>query len=149
MGNPLDEARADWLLGMGMGPTAKFDWAPLPVLNVLVVFGMGQGALVNLVFNLLVTTAPKELAGNVGSLRGTNLNLAAAVGTAVAGALRAGHFSAGAMRSLVENQSLPIEIQVPLDLDDISFGSSSAAINCSRSWSGSRRRPRRSRKQCA
>ena len=51
------------------------------------VFGIGQGALVTLLFNVLVTASPKELAGDVGSLRGTTQNLAAAVGTAVAGAL--------------------------------------------------------------
>jgi hypothetical protein len=43
--------------------------------------------LVTLLFNVLVTAAPKELASDVGSLRGTTQNLAAGVGTAVAGAL--------------------------------------------------------------
>ena len=38
-----------------------------------------------LLFNVLVTASPKELAGDVGSLRGTAQNLAAAVGTAVVG----------------------------------------------------------------
>ena len=44
----------------------------------LITFGIGQGALVTLLFNVLVTAAPKELAGDVGSLRGTTQNLAAA-----------------------------------------------------------------------
>lgn len=61
------------------------EWTELPVLVGLFVFGLGQGALVTLVFNVLVTAAPKELASDVGSLRGTTQNLAAAVGTAVAG----------------------------------------------------------------
>ena len=39
-----------------------------------------------LLFNVLVTASPKELAGDVGSLRGVTQNLAAAVGTAVVGA---------------------------------------------------------------
>ena len=56
----------------------------------LVLFGIGQGSLVTLLFNVLVTASPKELAGDVGSLRGTTNNLAAAVGTAVAGALLVG-----------------------------------------------------------
>ena len=47
-----------------------------------------------LLFNVLVTASPKELAGDVGSLRGTTNNLAAAVGTAVAGALLVGLLSA-------------------------------------------------------
>ena len=60
------------------------DWSEFPVLIGLIVFGIGQGALVTLLFNVLVTASPKELAGDVGSLRGTANNLAAAVGTAVA-----------------------------------------------------------------
>jgi hypothetical protein len=34
-------------------------------------FGLGQGALVTLLFNVPVTDSPKELAGEVGSLCGT------------------------------------------------------------------------------
>jgi len=60
------------------------DWSAVPVLFGLITFGLGQGALVTLLFNVLVTASPKELAGDVGSLRGTTQNLAAAVGTAVA-----------------------------------------------------------------
>ena len=99
----------------------KNDWSAVPVLIGLVMFGIGQGALVTLVFNVLVTAAPKELAGDVGSLRGTTQNLAAAVGTAVAGALMVGLLSAGVMRSLIENPYLPYEIQAQLDLDSINF----------------------------
>ena len=47
------------------------DWSAVPVLFGLVLFGIGQGALVTLLFNVLVTASPKELAGDVGSLRGT------------------------------------------------------------------------------
>ncbi len=66
------------------------DWSSIPVLIGLVIFGIGQGALVTLLFNVLVTASPKELAGDVGSLRGTTNNLANAVGTATAGALLVG-----------------------------------------------------------
>ncbi len=66
----------------------------------LVVFGIGQGSLVTLLFNVLVTASPKELASDVGSLRGTTNNLAAAVGTAVAGTLLVGLLSAFIIGSL-------------------------------------------------
>ncbi len=66
------------------------DWSAPVVMIGLIVFGIGQGALVTLVFNVLVTAAPKELAGDVGSLRGTTQNLAAGVGTAISGALLVG-----------------------------------------------------------
>ena len=52
------------------------DWSEVPVLLGLVLFGIGQGSLVTLLFNVLVTASPKELAGDVGSLRGTTQNLA-------------------------------------------------------------------------
>lgn len=97
------------------------DWSELPVLIGLVLFGIGQGSLVTLLFNVLVTSSPKELAGDVGSLRGTTQNLAAAVGTAVAGALLVGLLSAGVLRNMSENPLLPPEIQSQVDLDSINF----------------------------
>jgi predicted MFS family arabinose efflux permease len=97
------------------------DWSAVPVLFGLVVFGIGQGALVTLLFNVLVTASPKELAGDVGSLRGTTNNLAAAVGTAVAGALLVGLLSATVLRTIADNPKLPPEIQAQLDLDNITF----------------------------
>jgi len=97
------------------------DWSEIPVLLGLVVFGIGQGSLVTLLFNVLVTASPKELAGDVGSLRGTTQNLAAAVGTAVAGALLVGLLSAIVLRSVAENPKLPPEIQAQVDLDNVNF----------------------------
>jgi predicted MFS family arabinose efflux permease len=97
------------------------DWSEFPVLIGLILFGIGQGALVTLVFNVLVTASPKELAGDVGSLRGTTNNLAAAVGTAVAGALLVALLSAGIIRAIADNPSLPPEIQSQVDLDSITF----------------------------
>jgi predicted MFS family arabinose efflux permease len=100
---------------------AHNNWGAPIVMIGLIVFGIGQGALVTLVFNVLVTAAPKELAGDVGSLRGTTQNLASAVGTAVAGALLVGLLSASVMRSLAESPILPAEIQSQLNLDNINF----------------------------
>jgi MFS family permease len=97
------------------------DWSAVPVLFGLVLFGIGQGSLVTLLFNVLVTASPKELAGDVGSLRGTTNNLAAAVGTAVAGALLVGLLTSAVMRQLAENPTLPIEIQSQVNLDSITF----------------------------
>ncbi len=97
------------------------DWSTIPVLVGLVAFGIGQGSLVTLVFNVLVTASPKELAGDVGSLRGTTQNLAAAVGTAVAGALLVGILSATVISSLAATPLLPLEIQSEVDLDSINF----------------------------
>lgn len=97
------------------------DWSAVPVLFGLVLFGIGQGSLVTLLFNVLVTASPKELAGDVGSLRGTTQNLAAAVGTAVAGALLVGLLTAAVLSSIAANPMLPKEIQSQVDLDNINF----------------------------
>lgn len=117
------------IFGFGLCATALLwlafvvhnDWSSIPVLFGLVLFGIGQGSLVTLLFNVLVTASPKELAGDVGSLRGTTNNLAAAVGTAVAGALLVGLLSSAVLRQLAQNPTLPIEIQSEVNLDNITF----------------------------
>jgi predicted MFS family arabinose efflux permease len=97
------------------------DWSEIPVLFGLVLFGIGQGSLVTLVFNVLVTASPKALAGDVGSLRGTTQNLASAVGTAVAGALMVGLLSAIALGGVAASPKLTPELQAQVDLDSINF----------------------------
>jgi hypothetical protein len=97
------------------------NWETFPVILGLFAFGVGQGSLVTLLFNVLVTASPKELAGDVGALRGTTSNLAAAVGTAVAGALVVGLLSAGIMGALVDHPILSPELQSQVDLDNINF----------------------------
>lgn len=97
------------------------DWSVAPVIIGLVITGLGQGALVTLLFNVLVTASPKELAGDVGSLRGVTQNLAAAVGTAVIGALLVGLLSAIVIGKLSSNIVLTPELQAQLDLETINF----------------------------
>lgn len=97
------------------------DWTAVMVMFGLIAFGIGQGALVTLVFNVLVTAAPKTLAGDVGSLRGTTQNLAAGVGTAVAGALMVGLLTAMVMLRLADNPVLTPDILSQLNLDNINF----------------------------
>ncbi|OVZ90257.1 MFS transporter [Yersinia alsatica] len=97
------------------------NWSEFAVLFGLVVFGLAQGALVTLLFNVLVSASPKELAGDVGSLRGTTNNLANAIGTAVAGALLVGLLSANVMRGVAETPILTPEIQAQVNMDSINF----------------------------
>jgi predicted MFS family arabinose efflux permease len=97
------------------------DWSAGPVLIGLVLFGIGQGSPVTLLFNVLVTASPKELAGDVGSLRGTTNNLAAAVGTAVAGALLVGLLSAIVLGGIAASPKLTPQLQAQVDLDNINF----------------------------
>jgi MFS family permease len=97
------------------------NWETLPTILGLVVFGVGQGALVTLVFNVLVTAAPKHLAGDVGSIRGTTQNLASAVGTALVGALLVTILSVNVGRAVVEHPELPADLVAQVDLDAVNF----------------------------
>jgi hypothetical protein len=76
---------------------------------------------VTLVFNVLVTAAPKHLAGDVGSIRGTAQNLASAVGTAVMGALLVTVLSAGLASAADDHPDLPPELVAQVDLDNANF----------------------------
>ncbi|WP_218834810.1 MFS transporter [Rhodococcus sp. ACS1] len=97
------------------------NWETVPTILGLIVFGIGQGALVTLVFNVLVTAAPKELAGDVGSVRGTTQNLASAVGTAFAGALLVTLLSIGVGQAVAGHVDLPEDLVAQVDLDNINF----------------------------
>ena len=97
------------------------NWSTFPVLIGLITFGIGQGALVTLLFNVLVTSSPKELAADVGALRGTASNLAASVGTAVMGTLVVAVLSAGVMSSLTANPVITPDLKQQVDLDSINF----------------------------
>ena len=97
------------------------NWETLPTILGLFVFGVGQGALVTLVFNVLVTASPKELAGDVGSIRGTTQNLASAVGTALAGALLVTLLGINVGQAVVNNIDLPPSLVAQVDLGNVNF----------------------------
>lgn len=97
------------------------NWETLLTVLGLVVFGIGQGALVTLVFNVLVTATTPDRAGDVGSLRGSTQNLASAVGTSVVGALLVALLSVGVGRAVVEHPELPADLVAQVDLDNVTF----------------------------
>ncbi|MGB3429206.1 MAG: MFS transporter [Burkholderiaceae bacterium] len=97
------------------------EWSNLLVVLGLVTVGLGQGALVTLLFNVLVTSSPKERAGDVGALRGTVNNLSAGVGTAIAGALAVGFLSANIKQAVVDHPELPPSLVAQVDLNNATF----------------------------
>ena len=97
------------------------DWSAAPVIAGLITVGLGQGALVTLLFNVLVTSAPKDLAADVGSLRGVTQNLAAAVGTAVVGALLVGILSSIIIGKVADNPIISAELKDSVNLDNLNF----------------------------
>jgi MFS family permease len=97
------------------------DWGTPMIILGLIVLGLGEGSLLTLVFNVMVSASPKELAGDVGALRGTTNNLSTAVGTAIAGALAIGILGLLVSTSLTSNAAFPPAIQRQLNLDSIDF----------------------------
>ena len=64
--------------------TIRNEWEQLFVIAGLIILGLGQGSIVALVFNTLLSAAPKRLAGDVGAWRGLVHNISGSVGIAVA-----------------------------------------------------------------
>ena len=104
------------------------DWNEFAVMLGLIVFGVGQGSLVTLLFNVLVSASPKELAGDVGALRGTTNNLANAIGTAVAGAVLVALLSGSIMTGIAQAPILTEEMQTQVNLDNINFVSNNRLL---------------------
>jgi MFS family permease len=108
-----------------LGAVIRNDWGTFMVIVGMFVAGLGEGALLTLLFNVLVSASPKALAGDVGSLRGTTNNLAAGVGTALAGALLVGVLGTSVHRELVHNPVIPNELKMEVNLDSVPFISNS------------------------
>ena len=108
-----------------LGATIRNDWSHSMVILGMAVAGFGEGALATLLFNVLLTSSPREHAADVGSVRGITNNLATAVGTAVATALLIGLLDRGVHFDLVHNSSLPDELTAQVDLDSMAFVSNS------------------------
>ena len=104
------------------------NWSTIPVLLGLIVFGIGQGSLVTLLFNVLVTASPKELAGDVGSLRGMTNNLASAIGTAASSAIMVGLLSASVLGAVANNPVIPPQLRTQVNLDNVNFVSNNRLL---------------------
>lgn len=97
------------------------DWGTPTVIASLLVLGTGEGALLTLLFNVLVSESPKRLAGDVGALRGTANNLSTAVGTSVATLLSISLLSLIVANRLASTPALPQQLQDEIPLDKVDF----------------------------
>jgi MFS family permease len=97
------------------------DWGTPLVIVSLIVIGLGEGSLLTLLFNVLVSASPKDLAGHVGALRGTINNLATGLGTAIASVLAVASLALLLSVSFGESPSVPDDVLDYLDLDDSEF----------------------------
>jgi MFS family permease len=97
------------------------DWGTPVVILGLIVLGLGEGSLLTLVFNVLVSASPKALAGDVGAMRGVANNMSTALGTAFAGVVAVGLLSMFVASSLTDNPTISPALLAQVNLDNINF----------------------------
>lgn len=101
--------------------TVRGEWGQWFIVAGLILLGLGQGSIVALVFNTLLSAAPKQLAGDVGAWRGLVHNLSGSVGIAVATAFAVGVLASSLATSAVENPEISDELVSEINFDDADF----------------------------
>lgn len=101
--------------------TIQNEWGTPVIILALVILGIGEGALITLVFNVLVAASPKELAGDVGALRGVMNNLSTAIGTAIASVAAVTLLSLFINNSLAGNLDFPRALQRQINFNNVDF----------------------------
>ncbi len=96
------------------------NWGTAMVILGLLMVGLGEGSLLTLLFNVMVTSAPKSLAGDVGALRGVANNLSTALGTAFAGVVAVGLLSLF-ISSAIAQANPPRALLRQVNLDNVNF----------------------------
>ncbi|MCB8983228.1 MAG: MFS transporter [Ardenticatenaceae bacterium] len=100
--------------------TIRNEWSTPAVIFSLIMVGLGEGALLTLLFNVMVSASPKELAGDVGALRGVANNLSTALGTAFAGVAAVALLSLF-ITSGIAQSGLPASLVAQVNLDEVNF----------------------------
>jgi MFS family permease len=100
--------------------TVGNDWGTVAVILGLVLVGIGEGTVLTLLFNVLVSSSPKRLAGDVGALRGVVNNISNALGAAVVSVLAVGLLGA-LLSSAFSESELPPELEASALFDDVDF----------------------------
>jgi MFS family permease len=102
--------------------TIQNEWEQFFVVVGLIVLGLGQGAIVALVFNTLLASSPKELAGDVGAWRGLVHNLSGSVGIALASVFAVTVLSGLVTAGIAANaEKLTPELTSQVNLDNVDF----------------------------
>jgi MFS family permease len=111
------------LLAVGLlivAASVSNDWGTLSVIVGLLIVGLGEGTLLTLLFNVLVSASPKELAGDVGALRGVVNNVSSALGTALGGVVAVGLLGLIIATSFAQS-NLPPSLEREINFDSINF----------------------------
>jgi MFS family permease len=100
--------------------TVGNQWSTPMVIVGLVIVGLGEGAMLTLLFNVLVSASPKELAGDVGALRGVVNNVSSALGAAFSSVVAVGLLSLFIV-SAFNQSTLPQTLRTEINFDQIDF----------------------------
>lgn len=100
--------------------TVGNDWGTVAVILGLLLVGIGEGTLLTLLFNVLVSASPKRLAGDVGALRGVANNVSNAIGAAFASVIAAGLLGM-LLASAFARSELPPELETRVLFDQVDF----------------------------
>jgi len=101
--------------------TIRNDWSQALIVTGLILLGLGQGAIVALVFNTLLSANPKELAGDVGAWRGLVHNLSGSVGIAVATVFAVSVLSGILQTQALEHPEIPTSLVEQVNFDNSNF----------------------------
>jgi MFS family permease len=100
--------------------TVGNEWTTPVVILGLIIVGLGEGTMLTLLFNVLVSASPKELAGDVGALRGVVNNVSSALGAAFAGVVAVGLLSLFIVTAFSQS-NLPEALRYEINFDKIDF----------------------------
>lgn len=101
--------------------TIRGDWGQAFIVIGLVLLGLGQGSIVALVFNTLLSAAPKEIAGDVGAWRGLVHNLSGSVGIAVASAFAVTILASSLATAAVQHPEISAELIQEVNINEADF----------------------------
>jgi MFS family permease len=108
--------------------TIRNDWSQVSVVVGLITLGLAQGCIVALVFNQLLTSNPKELAGDVGAFRGLTHNIAGSVGIAVGTAIAVSLLGSMVARDALSTPAFSQELTEQVNFDNTNFVTSDQLV---------------------
>jgi MFS family permease len=100
--------------------TIDEDYGGVAVILGLLLVGVGEGTLLTLLFNVLVSASPKRLAGDVGALRGVANNVSNALGAALSSVAAVGLLGMFLASAFTQSE-LPRELQSVVPFSDVDF----------------------------
>ncbi len=101
--------------------TIRNDWGQAPIVVGLILLGLSQGAIVALVFNTLLSKAPKEISGDVGAWRGLVHNISGSVGISVMTVFSVTLLGSLIMGSAIGNPVITMDVMDKLNFDNVNF----------------------------